>query len=79
MRLLRSHSIYKKCVDTYALMAVANMFANGNIVPQNLPEAKKIFSALAKENIPQAKESLAAVDKMIAEQAKSPAKAAKKS
>ena len=62
-----------------ALMAVANMFANGNIVPQNLPEAKKIFSALAKENIPQAKESLAAVDKMIAEQAKNPAKAAKKS
>ena len=62
-----------------ALMAVGNMFANGNIVPQNLPEAKKIFSTLAKENIPQAKESLAVVDKMIAEQAKTPAKAAKKS
>ena len=60
-----------------ALMAVGNMLANGNIVPQNLPEAKKIFSALAKENIPQAKESLAAVDKMITEQAKKPA--AKKS
>lgn len=56
-----------------ALMAVANMFANGNIVPQNLPEAKKIFSALAQENIPQAKESLAAVEKMIAEQSKKPA------
>lgn len=57
-----------------ALMAVANMFANGSIVPQNLPEAKKIFAALAKENIPQAKESLATVDKMIAEQKKAPAK-----
>lgn len=60
-------------------MAVGNMFANGKIVPQNLPEAQKIFSALAKENIPQAKESLAVVDKMMAEQAKAPAKAIKKS
>ena len=58
-----------------ALMAVGNMFANGKIVPQNLPEAKKIFEALAKENIPQAKQSLAVVDKMIAEQAKNPPKA----
>src|SRR5690554_502026 len=55
-----------------ALMAVGNMFANGKIVPQNLPEAKKIFSALAQENVPQAKESLAAVEKMMAEQAKKP-------
>lgn len=62
-----------------ALMAVGNMFANGKIVPQNLPEAQKIFSALAKENIPQAKESLAVVDKMMAEQAKGPTKAIKKS
>ena len=66
-----------------ALMAVGNMFTNGNIVPQNLPEAKKIFSALAKENVPQAQESLAVVEKMMAEQAKAPAttatKAAKKS
>lgn len=59
-----------------ALMAVGNMFANGKIVPQNLPEAKKIFSALAQENIPQAKESLATVEKMMAEQAKQPAQAA---
>jgi len=59
-----------------ALMAVGNMFANGKIVPQNLPEAKKIFSALAQENVPQAKESLAAVEKMMAEQAKKPAQAA---
>ena len=57
-----------------ALMAVGNMFANGSIVPQNLPEAKKIFAALAQQNVPQAKESLAAVDKMLAEQKKAPAK-----
>ena len=55
-------------------MAIGNMFANGSIVPQNLPEAKKIFAALAQENIPKARESLAAVDKMIAEQKKAPAK-----
>lgn len=55
-------------------MAVGNMFANGSIVQQNLPEAKKIFAALAQQNIPQAKESLAAVDKMMAEQKKIPAK-----
>ncbi|OTG78997.1 hypothetical protein B9T33_13615 [Acinetobacter sp. ANC 5054] len=55
-----------------ALMAVGNMFVNGNIIPQNLAEAKKIFTALAKENVPQAKESLATVDKMLVEQAKSP-------
>ena len=57
-----------------ALMAVANMFANGSIVEQNLPEARKIFAELAKSNVPQAKESLAAVDKMMAEQKKAPAK-----
>ena len=62
-----------------ALMAVGNMFTNGNIVPQNLPEAKKIFSALAQENVPQAQESLAVVEKMMAEQAKAPSKTAKKS
>ncbi|QXW25457.1 sel1 repeat family protein [Acinetobacter johnsonii] len=62
-----------------ALMAVGNMFANGNIIPQNLTEAQKIFTALAKENVPQAKESLATVNKMIAEQAKTPKPAAKKS
>ena len=62
-----------------ALMAVGNMFTNGKIVPQNLPEAKKIFEALAKENVPQAKESLAVVDKMIAEQAQNTPKEIKKS
>ena len=57
-----------------ALMAVANMMVNGNIVQQNLPEAKKIYTALAKDNIPRAKESLDAVNKLIAEKAKTPAK-----
>lgn len=57
---------------TPALMAIGNVLANGNLVEQNLPEAKKIFAALAKENVPQAKESLAAVEKMMAEQAKAP-------
>lgn len=58
-----------------ALMAIGNMFVNGNIIPQNLTEAKKIFEALAKENIPQAKESLATVNKMIADQGKAGTKA----
>ncbi|QIO08069.1 tetratricopeptide repeat protein [Acinetobacter lanii] len=59
-----------------ALMAIGNMFVNGNIVPQNLPEAQKIFSALAQQNIPQAKQSLDVVNKLIAEKGKAPAKAA---
>ncbi|OFE44324.1 tetratricopeptide repeat protein [Acinetobacter towneri] len=63
-----------------ALMAVGNMFVNGNIVPQNLPEAKKIFASLAQENVPQAQESLAVVEKMMADQSKASSKAtAKKS
>ena len=63
-----------------ALMAVGNMFVNGNIVPQNLPEAKKIFASLAQENVPQAQESLAVVEKMMADQSKASNKAtAKKS
>ena len=57
-----------------ALFAVANLYTNGKIVPQNLPEARKIFAALAANNVPQAKESLAVVDKLIADQAKAPAK-----
>lgn len=60
-----------------ALMAVGNMLANGNIVPQNLEEAKKIFTALAQDNVPQAKESLAAVNQLIAAKAKAPASKAK--
>lgn len=60
-----------------ALMAIGNMFVNGNIVPQNLPEAKKIFTTLAQQNVPQAKQGLDVVNKMIAENAKKPAAKAK--
>lgn len=62
-----------------ALMAIGNMFVNGNIVPQNLPEAQKIFTALSQQNIPQAKQSLDVVNKLIADKAKNPAKPAAKS
>ena len=58
-------------------MAVANMMTNGNIVEQNLSEAKNIYAALAKDNVPRAKESLDVVNKLIAEKAKAPAPAAK--
>lgn len=57
-----------------ALMVAGNMYINGNIVPRNLPEAKKIFEALTKQNIPQAKESLDTVNKLLVEQAKNPPK-----
>ena len=60
-----------------ALMAVANMMTNGNIVQQNLSEAKNIYAALAKDNVPRAKESLDVVNKLIAEKAKAPAATAK--
>lgn len=60
-----------------ALMAIGNMFVNGNIVPRNLPEAKKIFTTLAEQNIPQAKQSLDAVNKLIAEGANKPVAKAK--
>lgn len=59
-----------------ALMAVANMMTNGNLINQNLPEAQKIFGELAKQNVPRAKESLEVVNKLIAEKAKTPAPAA---
>lgn len=56
-------------------MALATMMANGNIIPQNLPQAKKIFIELANQNVPNAKESLASVDKIIAEKSKQAANA----
>ena len=59
-----------------ALIAVANMFVNGNLVNQNLPEAKKIFEELNKQNIPEAKEGLEVVNKLIEQQKKNPPKAA---
>ena len=52
------------------------MLTNGNIIDQNLPEAQKIFSELAKNNVPKAKESLDVVNKLIAEKGKTPAPAA---
>ena len=58
-----------------ASMALATMMANGNIIPQNLPQAKKIFTELANQNVPNARESLASVDKIIAEKSKQPAMA----
>ncbi len=61
-----------------ALIAVGNMFTNGNIIDQDLGKAKEIFTLLAQKNVPNAKESLAAVEKMIAEKAE-PAAAKSKS
>ena len=56
-------------------MALATMMANGNIIPQNLPQAKQIFTELAKQNVPNARESLASVEKIIAEKNKQAAAA----
>ena len=53
-----------------ALIAVGNMFINGNIIDQDLTKAKEIFTLLAQKNVPNAKESLALVEKMLAEKAK---------
>ena len=53
-----------------ALMAVATMFVQGNLVDQDLPEAKKIFTELAKAKVPQAQESLNQVNKMLEQQNK---------
>lgn len=52
-----------------ALMAIGNMYVNGNIVQENLTEAQKIFTTLSQQNVPQAKQSLEAVNKLIAERA----------
>ena len=57
-----------------ALMEVGNILAAGKLVPQNLDEAKKIFSMLAEKNVAHSKEALDAVNKMIAQQPKAPAK-----
>ncbi len=57
-----------------ALLAMANMLVKGEIIEQNLPEAKKIYEALAKQNVPTAKEAVEAINKMIANKAANPAK-----
>ncbi|MDQ9020882.1 tetratricopeptide repeat protein [Acinetobacter sichuanensis] len=56
-----------------ALLALANMMVKGEIIEQNLPEAKRIYEALAKQNIPNAKEAIESINKMMVEQAKKPA------
>ena len=73
----RYRSFTVNCAKGYApaSMALATMMANGNIIPQNLPQAKKIFTELANQNVPNAKESLASVDKIIAEKSKQAANA----
>lgn len=60
-----------------ALIAVANMFVNGNIVNQNLVEARKIFEELDKQNIPEAKEGLATVNALIQQNIKNAGKVSK--
>ncbi|WDZ50625.1 tetratricopeptide repeat protein [Acinetobacter vivianii] len=49
-----------------SLMILGNMLANGNIIGQDLEQAKNIFARLAAANYPNAKESLAKVDEAIA-------------
>ncbi|MDH0030589.1 MULTISPECIES: tetratricopeptide repeat protein [unclassified Acinetobacter] len=56
-----------------SLMVLGNMMANGEIIDQNLPEAKKIFTTLAAQDFPNAKESLAEVEKAIAAKKAAPA------
>ena len=48
-----------------ALMSVAAMFTQGNLVDQNLPEAKKILTELSKAKVPQAQSALDSVNKML--------------
>ncbi|WP_372404049.1 tetratricopeptide repeat protein [Acinetobacter piscicola] len=57
-----------------ALLAMANMMVKGEIIEQNLPEAKRIYEALAKQNVPTAKEAVEAINKMITNKAANPAK-----
>lgn len=50
-----------------SLIALANMQIKGDLVPQNLIEAKKIYTALAEQNVPQARESIKMIDQMLNE------------
>jgi TPR repeat protein len=61
-----------------SLMILGNMLANGNIISQDLEQAKNIFSRLAAANYPNAKESLAQVEAAIAAKKAAPAQAPKK-
>lgn len=61
-----------------SLMILGNMLANGNIIDQDLEQAKNIFSRLAAANYPNAQESLAKVEEAIVAKKAAPAQAAKK-
>ncbi|AOA57512.1 tetratricopeptide repeat protein [Acinetobacter larvae] len=49
-----------------ALMMMADIFAKGDIVEQDLAEAEKIYSLLSQDNVPQAKQRLQEVKQQIA-------------
>ena len=57
-----------------AVMGVANMLAAGQIVEQNLEEARKLFAQLAQNNVSNAQASLDQVNQMIAQKAQSAGK-----
>lgn len=57
-----------------SLMILGNMLANGNIIDQDLEQAKNIFTRLAAANYPNAKESLAKVEEVIAAKKAAPKK-----
>lgn len=57
-----------------SLMILGNMLANGNIIDQDLEQAKNIFSRLAAANYPNAQESLAKVEEAMAAKKAAPKK-----
>ncbi|MBC9229350.1 tetratricopeptide repeat protein [Acinetobacter beijerinckii] len=61
-----------------SLNVLGNMLANGDIVDQNLEQAKNIFARLAAANYPNAKESLAKVEEAITAKKAATAQAPKK-
>lgn len=50
-----------------SMMAVANMSATGEVLPQNLALAKNLYTILAENNVPTAKERLAQVEQALAQ------------
>lgn len=50
-----------------SMMAVANMSATGEVLPQNLTLAKNLYTILAENNVPTAKERLAQVEQALTE------------
>lgn len=53
-----------------SMMAVANMSATGEVLPQNLELAKNLYTVLAQNNVPTARERLAQVEQVLAQQPK---------